>query len=418
MQSHRPSIHEPVFEGGGENVRSSLCANNQQTHEFSCVQVVDENRPNAGVAHEDYYSVIQEQQKKLNKFIVESTLGGCSTGMRLNVPAVNMTTTTTIINSDTVSNCAADNNNTHHFYVSSAAPTAATTTVLSDVTSAINSDNRNNSGQGSLTIPVNQQTSSVNIVNCYRTVPVQLVNTIQNDGDENRVKESPSNNNNRKINENNKCDIIEVVDDSSEKEKSSKLSSSIINISTIENINQIVSDKDDKDNKSKGTLPFDTSKLEQSIYISSSDQTNVDAINSVHDPIIVQENVALSSPIPTSREQRRRERRERRAARNRMAHIHAMHSQVAASVNSNHIAAAAAQIHQLTSSHALLGSNQVRPVSANFEIIPDLLHSHLPPPYTTLPLQPGATIIATPVPVPVSAVDNCRYSFPLPIIRR
>lgn len=400
---HTQNTHEPVFEDGGENVCHSFGVNNQETNEFSCVQVVDEIRSNAGVAHRDYYSVIQQQQKKLNKFIVESTLGGC-TGMRLNVPAVNMTTSTTIISNDTVNNCN-DNNNTHHFYVSSSSSTTATT-VLSDVTSTIGLDNRNNSGQGSLTIPVNQQTSSVNIVNCYRTVPVQLVNTIQSENDiENVIKESASKK------ENNMCDIIEVEDDSSAKGKSSKdlkLSSSIINISTIENINQITSENDKDNNKNNPKGVFDTSKLEQSIYISGSDQTNVDAINSVHDPIIVQENTVLSSPIQTSREQRRRDRRERRAARNRMAHIHAMHSQATAAV---------AQMHQM-SGHAIIGSSQGRPVSGTFEIIPDLLHSHLPPPYTTLPLQPTATIIATPVPVPVSAVDNCRYSFPLPIIRR
>lgn len=406
---HHKHTNEPVFVGGGgELVGDSFCANSR--NEFSCVQVVDENRPNAGVAHRDYYSVIQ-QQKKLNKFIVESTLGGC-TGMRLNIPAVNMKTTTIINNnSDTVNN----SNNTHNFYVSSSSTT--TTTVSSDVTSTISLDNRN-SGQGSLTIPVNQQTSSVNIVNCYRTVPVQLVN---NNNDENDIKKENCQSN--EIINDNKCDIIEVDEKSSnndddENEKSDKkLSSNIINISTIENINQITSDNDNKNiAKVNGVEPFDTSKLEQSIYISSSDQTNIDAISSVHDPIIIQENALLSSPVPTSREQRRRERRERRAVRNRMAHIHALHSQaVAANANPNHITAA--QMH-LASNHAIISANPVRP--GNFEIIPDLLHSHLPPPYTTLPSQPTATttIIATPVPVPVSAVDNCRYSFPLPIIRR
>ncbi|XP_063697817.1 uncharacterized protein LOC134828760 [Culicoides brevitarsis] len=396
---------EPVFVGGG----SSFCPN----YQFSCVRVVDEIGSNVGVAQSDHYSLIQGEQKKLNKFIVESTLSGMRT--------VNMTTTTTIItNNDALNSCR---NNTHIYVTSSSSSNTSTPRVLSDATT-IKSLEKVDPVEGSLTIPVNQQTSNVNIVNCYRTVPVQIVNEEEND--DNSVKENPNTVKSKNLNINNKCDIIEVADDAKENKKSSKntkLSSSIINISANENLNSITSDNsnDKKYNNTKGLTPFDTCNLDQSIYISSSDQTNianVDAINSVHDPINVQENVVLSHSVPSSREQRRRERRERRAARSRMSHIHALHAQEAIS-NPNNITATA-QMHQIPLSHAIIGANQVRPLSGgNFQIVPDLLHSHLPPPYTTLPVQENsATLLTTPVPVPVSAVDNCRYSFPLPIIRR
>lgn len=357
-------MNEPVFDGvdGGE---IELCTTQNRQNEFSCVQVVDESRANAHLNNNNYYSVIQ--QKKLNKFIVESTLAG---GMRLNVPppAVNMTTTTTIINNN-------NSENTQNFYVSSSSSTTTTTTVSSD-----------NSGQGSLTIPVNQQTSSVNIVNCYRTVPVQLVKNNNNSEENNKITKESNHKNDEK------CDIIEVVDE--------KNNDNDNNIIKIENLNQITSDTENN--------VIQSSK--QSIYITG-DSTNINAITS-DTPNVNTEN---SVPIPTSREQRRRERRERRAARNRLAHIHALHSQVVTTP---------AQLHLPSTLIANHPTTVIRP--GTFEILPDLLHSHLPPPYTTLPLQQQqqttnnatTTIIATPVPVPVSAVDNCRYSFPLPIIRR
>ncbi|XP_053686757.1 uncharacterized protein LOC128736305 [Sabethes cyaneus] len=95
----------------------------------------------------------------------------------------------------------------------------------------------------------------------------------------------------------------------------------------------------------------------------------------------------------STREHRRRERRERRQARNRMQHVHPMDQPPPP-------------------------PTMLRPPP--IEIIPDILHSHLPPPYTTLPM--GATVLPAPIlpAVPVhhrGAADDCRYSFPIPIIR-
>uniref|UniRef100_A0A182K6U9 Uncharacterized protein n=1 Tax=Anopheles christyi TaxID=43041 RepID=A0A182K6U9_9DIPT len=105
----------------------------------------------------------------------------------------------------------------------------------------------------------------------------------------------------------------------------------------------------------------------------------------------------------STREHRRRERRERRQARNRLQHIHPLEQPPA-------------PLHR-----------SPPPI----EIIPDILHSHLPPPYTTLPM--GASLIPQMIPanavaaaaaaaaaaaIPVRAADDCRYTFPIPIMRR
>ncbi|XP_049298002.1 uncharacterized protein LOC125771431 [Anopheles funestus] len=101
----------------------------------------------------------------------------------------------------------------------------------------------------------------------------------------------------------------------------------------------------------------------------------------------------------STREHRRRERRERRQARNRLQHIHPLEPPP--------------PLHR-----------SPPPI----EIIPDILHSHLPPPYTTLPM--GASLIPQMIPanavaaaaaaaaaIPVRAADDCRYTFPIPIMR-
>lgn len=95
----------------------------------------------------------------------------------------------------------------------------------------------------------------------------------------------------------------------------------------------------------------------------------------------------------TIREQRRRERRERRQARQRAQHGH------------HHITT---PVHRTTDTRS--------PSRTNYEVLPDIINNHLPPPYTTLPLQmPELPIHINTVPV---VIDDCRFSFPIPIIRR
>lgn len=106
------------------------------------------------------------------------------------------------------------------------------------------------------------------------------------------------------------------------------------------------------------------------------------------------------------REQRRRERRERRQARQRAQHGH------------HHVTA---PVHQRsTTGVRTAAGNGAEPSRTSYEILPDIINNHLPPPYTTLPLQTPAQPIHSPITissVPV-VVDDCRFSFPIPIIRR
>lgn len=106
----------------------------------------------------------------------------------------------------------------------------------------------------------------------------------------------------------------------------------------------------------------------------------------------------------TFREQRRRERRERRQARQRAQHGH------------HHVTA---PVHQRTPTGIRPG-NGAEPPRTSYDTLPDIINNHLPPPYTTLPLQMPAPPVHSPIaisPVPV-VVDDCRFSFPIPIIRR
>uniref|UniRef100_A0A336KGW1 CSON006890 protein n=1 Tax=Culicoides sonorensis TaxID=179676 RepID=A0A336KGW1_CULSO len=385
IDSYENIINEPVF-GTGETKNKTNSLKLQQ-NEFSFVQVVDESRSNAG-AQSDHFSVIHEQ-KELNKFLVESTLSGC-TGMRLNVPSVNMTSTTL------------NNNNNNTVYVSSS------------TTSSSNIQNESNSGQGSLTIPVNQQSSSINIVNYYRTPSKQLSNQENTNNvhstklkekkyEYNKINDS-KNDNNKIINEN----ICDNVKKSHSNNNNNKIENHDVqltshnNVSTIQNINQVTNNENDVQNITKVSVKSsDTTRLEQCIYICSEPSNNENAITSPQNNPITQDLTSSSSVLPVSREQRRRERRERRAARNRLVHFHNINSQIASnSVIQNHISA---QMHSPSHQTTII-SNPVR--VGNLEILPDLLpHSHLPPPYTTLPLHSGTTIIATPISlqIPVNA---------------
>jgi hypothetical protein len=119
----------------------------------------------------------------------------------------------------------------------------------------------------------------------------------------------------------------------------------------------------------------------------------------------------------TFREQRRRERRERRQARQRAQHGHRHHVSVHHSNRPNGVT-------NNSNSRAINGPERV---ISGYEMLPDIINNHLPPPYTTLPLFPlhtPAPISQPPPPQPQIiapapiVVDDCRFSFPIPIIRR
>lgn len=110
-----------------------------------------------------------------------------------------------------------------------------------------------------------------------------------------------------------------------------------------------------------------------------------------------------------AREQRRRERRSRQPHTSRQHHNHPSNQAIA--INTR---------------------------NSDCEVLPDILHNHVPPPYTTLPLTPhcpitGASVLAQsssqsvlvtrppPPPsalIPVGISDAGRFTYPLPIIRR
>ena len=140
---------------------------------------------------------------------------------------------------------------------------------------------------------------------------------------------------------------------------------------------------------------------------------NVESVN--NRSRLENENCGSSCKVEaTFREQRRRERRERRQARQRAQHGHRHHVSVHHSNRPNGV----------TNNSNSRGINGI----AGYEMLPDIINNHLPPPYTTLPhfsLRTSAPIpppppppqpqLITPAPI---VVDDCRFSFPIPIIRR
>ncbi|CAO1421276.1 unnamed protein product [Diamesa serratosioi] len=124
----------------------------------------------------------------------------------------------------------------------------------------------------------------------------------------------------------------------------------------------------------------------------------------------------------TFREQRRKERRERRQARQRAQHLHHVTTPV-------HHQQQQQQQHQRISGSRFVNGLQL--TRNSYDILPDLINNHLPPPYTTLPLHsppipssaPPSSVppmvptinVTTSVPV---IVDDCRFTFPIPVIRR
>lgn len=195
----------------------------------------------------------------------------------------------------------------------------------------------------SLTIHVNQsdqeqdvvnQPSGVSIVNCYRAVPVQLVNSAKSESHVNA----------------NEC-------------------------------------------AETGDTQVSECPRQEDVVSADPERTFTSTEAQTDDLPVRGTETTLSQGGISAREQRRRERRERRQARTRSQHIHPPGA-------------------------------VVRPA---FEILPDILNSHLPPPYSTLPLDssspPPPPLLPPPliptIPVgPVVAASDTRYVFPLPIIRR
>lgn len=321
----------------------------------------------------------------------------------------------------------------------------------------------------SLTIHVNQsdhnrqqqqdvvnQSSGISIVNCYRTVPVNIVN----------------NNNNNIVNVNNSRNSV-VIDQCGQNvdrmvggedhsgnhemtanvryanKKSKKKCDNQIN--DLEIVQVIALDNAAQDQHHHRTF---TSSEAQTDVLSIEDQVPTTTIVNSHrnqrsngDGVVVVDYVGDAvgtggggGGAYVSRAQRRRERRERREARSarQQQQIHHVHHPIATTINNN--------------PPVILRSG--------FEILPDILNNHVPPPYTALAIEAttSSSSIANPPqhipsvilphhqhhhhhhqtptvlipssqqpiiapfpmgePTTAAADEHGRYSFPLPIIRR
>jgi hypothetical protein len=246
-----------------------------------------------------------------------------------------------------------------------------------------------------LTIQVNQNSNEnanngssnnlVNIVSCFRAYPT--INGIENIVHNSSVANVSVNRNycnDESVNNENNQNIVNVI-------KCEDLNE--ISVDTSANANSNV---DYQNMALDSTVTRDRVGLIETTKIESSTQVQVES---------------TSLKDTQQREQRRRDRRERRQARQRAAqHGQHRHHQIA--------------VHQRAVNNRG-GVNGVEQQSsrASYEMLPDIINNHLPPPYTTLPLHQlpphpamhSPPIIAAPVPV---VVDDCRFSFPIPIIRR
>ncbi|XP_065090653.1 uncharacterized protein LOC135711669 [Ochlerotatus camptorhynchus] len=278
---------------------------------------------------------------------------------------------------------------------------------------------------------VNNVSSGVSIVNCYRETPKSAADgSSENDnGEATEGQFYPSDVNSANLNPT--AIDRNPVNISANAEQMVHVSNTVVQSGSNDS-NSIESSYNKKNSASNQTTPqyhqMDIDRIEPAnsnrTYTSTEAQTDDPPIpipRGVVPPYVHPHHAApmlppplLLSPPPGSefstREHRRRERRERRQARNRMQHVHPM--------------------DQPPPPPPTL----IRPPP--LEIIPDILHSHLPPPYTTLPM--GATVLPAPPPILPAVVhpaavhhraaaaaaaaaavgaDDCRYSFPIPIMR-
>lgn len=278
------------------------------------------------------------------------------------------------------------------------------------------------------------QSSGVSIVNCYRAVPVQVLNSSVDQNHCDQIN-SLSNtvhivNDNNIIETTNNIKLMKRIERKCEK-SDSVFTNEINNDDLVNALDNTINSTNemgniDVDNLTSTIIPTSTSQ--HRTFISTEAQTDdlqqmdaalIDNGQRVSPVVVVQSTIGTHSKAnehrrngsgsgsSETREQRRRERRERRQARNATRQQH---------------------IHLSTQTNGPL-----QPHHSNCEILPDILHSHVPPPYTTLPLPPLCQISAASppssvllpgppsaliTPIPVGIADDGRYTFPLPIMRR
>lgn len=241
-----------------------------------------------------------------------------------------------------------------------------------------------NGSQPSLTIQVNQdvdynnsaiinngndannKNNSVSVVNSYRAIPAQIDDSCINDINE------LSNNNELNLTSENVDNLDAIKVDTSDHNK---------------HIN-VISTEAQNDNHQT--------------------QTGIE-----NKPIIPSQNDYVT------REHRRRERRERRQSRRPPPPIHSHSQHHHQPIPLSNIS----QTHNNINSHPMHfhphHNIPLHAIQPPFEILPDLLNSHYPPPYSTLPAVTGPivpSIVSSAV--NVGSPEDIRYAFSIPVIRR
>lgn len=269
----------------------------------------------------------------------------------------------------------------HENVVSDASTAATAKPVLTIQVNQNSNENTNHSSNNNL----------VNIVSCFRAYPT--VNGI-----ENIVHNSVGSVANVSVNRN-YCNDESVNNENNQ---------NIVNVIKCEDLNEICVDTTNTDANSN--VDYQNMALDSG---ASRDRVGLIATAKVENSHESEINQVEATTLKDTqqREQRRRERRERRQARQRAAQHGHRHHQIA--------------VHQRAVNNRGVNGVEQPSSRASYEMLPDIINNHLPPPYTTLPLHQlpphpavamhSPPIIAAPVPV---VVDDCRFSFPIPIIRR
>jgi hypothetical protein len=325
-------------------------------------------------------------------------------------------------------------------------PPVLTIQVNQNTVSSSSSNNNNNNH-------CNENANNlVNIVSCFRasTATTTYPTTITHNGIEaNVVQHNNCGNNsqfNVSVNRNNykKCSNSNSNDESVNNENNQNIVNIVECVNVMRNHVKIQSTNVDYQNQSgvngltemssniindTGTNNNSVTNDESEITIVSTANTQAPQVESVNNQQQLQQQqncdkIDVDNSTQTMREQRRRERRERRQRRAQHGHHrhHQHHSSQQQHVNAN--VAVHQRINRVESSTSRVNG---------YEMLPDIINNHLPPPYTTLPLHAlTATSVPTPIPLPQSSliaaanvvspvpvvVDDCRFSFPIPIIRR
>ncbi|CAO1440414.1 unnamed protein product [Diamesa hyperborea] len=325
-----------------------------------------------------------------------------------------------------------------------------------------NNNNNNNNGVGSgssghceleqkppvLTIQVNQRPDQnntnnqnlVNIVSCFRAYPVQTTTTSATSSALTSTLNVVNENLPFSISVNRKGNYGEIINENHNHNNNNNINN-FNELANNENNQNIVSCVATKiPNKSQQQLSTSTTTINQISIIDddkcigggNTSTTATAADEGGNNTIIAaadgEVNQTANETVPktsvesqTFREQRRRERRERRQARQRAQHMHHITTPVHHSQ----------QQHQRILNAGNRIVNGLPLTRNNYEILPDLINNHLPPPYTTLPLHlPPIPSSAPPSSVPPmvqtinvttsvpAIVDDCRFTFPIPVIRR